>query len=143
MTNTSTQHWIIIVTDMNILNSLHHAVISADYNTMKPDLLLQESLEQLLAFFSQLVLHHLSGILRGCCGNIHTETPSNWKKKLQKVVRNRNRSAALLSGHTQHAAVLTTERLFRAKRETRDLWRAAFDQSVVICKCALVVANQE
>lgn len=40
---------------------------------MLSDLLLQESLEQLLAFFRQLVLHDLSGILSVRCGNVHVE----------------------------------------------------------------------
>lgn len=43
---------------------------------MLSDLLLQERLEQLLAFFRQLVLHYLSGILRIRCGHVHVETAS-------------------------------------------------------------------
>lgn len=37
------------------------------------DLLLQESLEQLLAFFRQLVFDDLSGILGVRCGNVHVQ----------------------------------------------------------------------
>lgn len=86
------------------------------------DLLLQESLEQLLTFFCQLVLHHLPDIFRCCCGNVHLGV---WTVKLRENIPKRVKSGQMCTSAQTHSARCSSDNRIRLSREKRGTWSLA------------------
>lgn len=146
----STKHYILIVADnehlknWDILRSTRAQRASADNNTMKPVAgwltpprkpgITSGIFRPTRPSLSQ---RHSPRLLRQhpCWNTVKL------RQKLQKVLQYSALTRCFPDRHRQHAEVPTTEQQFRAKKGTRDLWRAAFDQSLMPCKRSLVCSQ--
>lgn len=62
-------------------------------------------------------------------------------KTILKLPQNTELCSCSADRHKQHAEVHTTELCFARKMTPRDVWRAAFDQSVVVFKSCVVCSQ--